>query len=154
MASPRIGAALRSNVLSPRESFGGWSGNPAVGADSRLSDTEVPDLDAFILAPAPRPSAKGLIVGAVNWDRDPGGLLAGDLSSLPMWIAAGILAMSAEAEVAELAKSLGVSAVTAAVLLLAEADGKKSRTAARIARKGLAGADGVLLERARKALGL
>lgn len=95
-----------------------------------------------------------LLVGSLSWDLDPDGLAKGSLDGLPTWVSAGLLAISSIGEVAALAKSLGITAVTAAVALLAEAEEKSSRAAARIARAAFSGADKALLEAARRSVGL
>lgn len=106
--------------------------------------------------PAVTPSSPfnaSLLVGVVTWDSAPEALAAGNLTGLPEWVSYGIIALSNIDEVKELARATGLTDLAAAVALLAQADGKTSRTAARIARKAFSSADATLVGKARKAAG-
>lgn len=94
------------------------------------------------------------MAGFVDWNDVSAAVAKGDLQGLPAWIVAGLTAISALDEVAELARALGLDAKAVAVGLLAEADGDLSRTAGRIARSILGKADKGLADKARRAAGL
>jgi hypothetical protein len=89
--------------------------------------------------------------GHINWDIDPEALAVGDLSGRATWLVDALLRISSENAVEELARSLGKTALAIAVALVAELDSTRSRTAARIARGVLKGADKEMLRAARLA---
>lgn len=136
-----------------------WGDRTSIG-DFQLPGLSVPRqpyLPDSLLVAGDQPAVVGnvkLMAGTLDWDAVPGELAKGDLQGVPSWIAAGLIVVSAIAEVAELARSLGIDAKAVAVALLAEADSSSSRTAGRIARAVLAKADKALADKARRAAGL
>jgi hypothetical protein len=110
------------------------------------------DMDSQLAAPEVFKDINRL-TGAVSWDANPAALARGDLTGLPSWVTTALYAIASVDEVAELAKALGMPAIAVAVALLAEADGRSSRAAARIARSAFARADKALIDKARKAVG-
>jgi len=89
----------------------------------------------------------------VDWDRDAAGLAAGLVHGQSREAGVALGRVAALPAVAELAASLGKSAMTVAVALVAKA-ASGSRTADRIARTVLAGADDAKLKAALRAVGL
>jgi hypothetical protein len=86
----------------------------------------------------------------VAWDRNANALSKGDLSSQPAAVKIAIIEIAALEVVTLLAKALGKSPLVIAIALVAKmAD---SRTAARIARAVLHGADATLLKTAERAV--
>jgi hypothetical protein len=87
---------------------------------------------------------------SIDWNDNPSKLLRGDLSTLSAAAQTLVGEVATLPSVGALAAALGVKAVIVALALLAELNGV--RTAARIARKVLAGADTALLTAARSEL--
>ena len=82
------------------------------------------------------------------WDVDTQALMSGDVGSLDVELQLVLRRVSTHDDVVALADSLGKSPMVVAIALLAKLDENTSRTAARIARSVLKGADKVLLEKA------
>jgi len=81
------------------------------------------------------------MVTHIDWDNDPDALSRGDLASLPQNLVAAIEVAARLPAVVALANSLGLNAVVVVIALMAKAAGSASRSAQRIARTLLAGAD-------------
>jgi hypothetical protein len=90
----------------------------------------------------------------IDWDDDPDALCRGDLASLPQDVVAAVERAARLPAVAALAGSLGHSAVMVVIALMAKAAGSASRSAQRIARTLLAGADQSAIAAAMAAVGL
>jgi vault protein inter-alpha-trypsin-like protein len=94
------------------------------------------------------------VVAHIDWDEDPDALCRGDLASLPPDMVAAIERAARLPAIAALATSLGLNAVVVVIALMAKAAGSTSRSAERIARTLLAGADQSEVAAARAAAGL
>jgi hypothetical protein len=81
------------------------------------------------------------MVTHIDWDDDPDALCRGDLAGLPQDLVAAIERAARLPAVVALATSLGRTAVVVVIALMAKAAGSASRSAQRIARTLLAGAD-------------
>jgi hypothetical protein len=81
------------------------------------------------------------MITRIDWDDDPDALCRGDLASLPLDVVAAIERAARLPAVVALANSLGLDAVVVVIALMAKAAGSASRSAQRIARTLLAGAD-------------
>jgi hypothetical protein len=90
----------------------------------------------------------------IDWDDDPDALCRGDLASLPQDVVAAIEHAARLPAVVALASSLGHAAVVVVIALMAKAAGSASRSAQRIARTLLAGADQSAVAAAMAAAGL
>jgi hypothetical protein len=94
------------------------------------------------------------MVPHIDWDDDPDALCRGDLASLPQDVAAAIERAARIPAIVALAGSLGHGAVVVVIALMAKAAGAASRSAQRIARTLLAGADQSAVAAAMTAAGL
>jgi vault protein inter-alpha-trypsin-like protein len=94
------------------------------------------------------------VIAHVDWDDDPDALCRGDLASLPQDVVAAIEHAARLPAVVALATSLGRTAVVVVIALMAKAAGTTSRSAQRIARTLLAGADHSAVAAAMAAAGL
>jgi len=94
------------------------------------------------------------MIADIDWDDDPDALCRGDLASLRQDMVAAIERAARLPAVVVLARSLGVDAIVAVIALLAKAVGSASRSAQRIARTLLAGADQSAVTAAMAAAGL
>jgi hypothetical protein len=90
----------------------------------------------------------------IDWDDDPDALCRGDLASLPQDVVAAIERAARLPAVVALATSLGRTAGVVVIALMAKAAGATSRSAQRIARTLLAGADQSAVATAMAAAGL
>lgn len=81
------------------------------------------------------------MIARIDWDDDPDALCRGDLASLPHDVVAAIERAARLPAVVALANSLGLDGVVVVIALMAKAAGSASRSAQRIARTLLAGAD-------------
>jgi hypothetical protein len=96
----------------------------------------------------------GGMIARIDWDDDPDALCRGDLASLPQDVVAAIERAARLPAVVALASSLGRTAVVVMIALMAKAAGSASRSAQRIARTLLAGADQSAVAAAMTAAGL
>jgi hypothetical protein len=103
--------------------------------------------------PGPSSSLRSAM-GQVDWASNPEEFRKGSLVGMPPSVSVNLLLAARIDMVLALAKALGVDAIVVAIGLLAQADGAKDRTAARIGRSILGRADGVLLAKAQAALSL
>ena len=158
-----MGAAPAGWASDPQDVdvLGDWAGQTVPGGFRLPPEltAPMPPPPAPVFVPADAAAAPAvrnvrLMAGSLDWDDLPPAFAKGDLQGAPVWIAAGLLAVSVLDEVAELARYLGVDAKAVAVALLAEADQDSSRTAGRVARSVLANADKALADKARRAVGL
>ncbi len=94
------------------------------------------------------------MIAHIDWDEDPDALCRGDLASLPQGVVAAIERAARLPAVVALATSLGRTAVVVVIALMAKAAGTTSRSAQRIARTLLAGADQGAVAAAMAAAGL
>jgi hypothetical protein len=94
------------------------------------------------------------MIANIDWDDDPDALCRGDLASLPQDVVTAIEHVARLPAVVALATSLGHSAVVVVIALMARATGAASRSAQRIARTLLAGADQGAVSAAMAAAGL
>jgi len=115
-------------------------GQPLAGGHPKFGDKLGDYADARLVAPL------------IEWDRDAGSLSKGDISSQTLHVQAMLARIAALPAVADLAASLGKSALLVAIALAAEAG--QARAAGRIARSVLAGADAAKLKAAESAIGL
>ena len=74
------------------------------------------------------------LADAIDWDRAPHRLQAGDLADLDPTVARAIRDLAARAELIELAKKLALDPLVLIVGLLARMQADRNRSAARIAR--------------------
>jgi len=94
------------------------------------------------------------VITHIDWDDDPEALCRGDLASLPQDVVAAIEHAARLPAVVALATSLGRTAVVVVIALMAKAARATSRSAQRIARTLLAGADQSAVATAMTAAGL
>jgi len=94
------------------------------------------------------------VIAHVDWDDDPDALCRGDLASLPQDVVAAIERAARLPAVVALATSLLRTAVVVVIALMAKAAGTTSRSAQRIARTLLAGANQSAVATAMAAAGL
>jgi hypothetical protein len=94
------------------------------------------------------------VIAHIDWDDDPEALCRGDLASLPQDVVAAIEHAARLPAVVALATSLGRTAVVVVIALMAKAARATSRSAQRIARTLLAGADQSAVATAMTAAGL
>jgi hypothetical protein len=94
------------------------------------------------------------MIAQIDWDDDPDALCRGDLASLPQDVVAAIERAARLPAVVALATSLGRTAGVVVIALMAKAAGATSRSAQRIARTLLAGADQSAVAAAMAAAGL
>jgi vault protein inter-alpha-trypsin-like protein len=94
------------------------------------------------------------MIARIDWDDDPDALCRGDLAGLPQDVVAAIERAARLPAVAALANSLSLNAVVVVIALIAKAAGSASRSAQRIARTLLAGADQSAISAAMAAAGL
>jgi hypothetical protein len=94
------------------------------------------------------------MIAHIDWDDDPDALCRGNLASLPQDVVAAIEHAARLPAVVALASSLGHAAVVVMIDLMAKAGGSASRSAQRIARTLLAGADQSAVAAAMAAAGL
>jgi hypothetical protein len=95
------------------------------GAPAHDEAPTVPQRDRF--------DGSGL-AGAIDWDRAPHRLAAGDLADLDPTVAQAIRDLVARAEIIELAKKLALDPLVLVIGLLARMQADRNRSAARIAR--------------------
>ena len=94
------------------------------------------------------------MIAQIDWDDEPDALCRGDLASLPQDVVAALEHAARLPAVVALASSLGRAAVVVVIALMAKAAGSASRSAQRIARTLLAGADQSAVAAAMAAAGL
>jgi hypothetical protein len=94
------------------------------------------------------------LAGRINWSLSPDALRGGDLSGLPTTVLVALLKAAKTDEINLLAATLGISAIVAALAILARHDGNTNRTAARLARTVLGKAEPALILAAEAAVGL
>jgi Vault protein inter-alpha-trypsin domain len=101
-------------------------------------------------------TASGLrgMITHIDWDDDPDALCRGDLAGLPHDVVAAIERAARLPAVVALTTSLGCTAVVVVIALIAKAAGATSRSAQRIARTLLTGADQSAVSTAMAAAGL
>jgi hypothetical protein len=106
-------------------------------------------------APSPPPTPQpGQFANHIDWDADPEALRRGDLSGVPGAAVLAIAAAARSADVMALAKALGIDPLIAVIGLLARAAGGSNRSAERLARAILGGAQEEAVLAAMTALGL
>jgi Vault protein inter-alpha-trypsin domain/von Willebrand factor type A domain len=142
---------------------------PAMARAAAMPAGMAPRYDAFSVAPSRSAGRAGGLrrslssgtdaglrgmIADIDWDDDPEALCRGDLASLRQDVVAAIERAARLPTVVALAGSLGVEAVVVVIGLLAKAAGSASRSAQRIARTLLAGADQSAVAAAMAAAGL
>ena len=95
--------------------------------------------DWAMLDPAPPENVLAALVALfahlpLDWDANPSAVVAGDLSALPSSLADAVRWLAIHLELCGLAARLGMAPERLAILLLARAQAKQNRTAARLAR--------------------
>jgi hypothetical protein len=157
---PEVDARARSSGM-VFKSLGGPSGRGGLmqRLSGFLSDSlAAPPSSGTSMAktqPASPPALDlGDLVGLIDWDADPEALRRGDLSDLPTSVVMAIQSAARLPEIVALARTIGIDPVVAVIALLARAAGRSNRSAQRLSRALLGGAQGADLEAAMHEVGL